>query len=122
MVRRERQRQGMGSTYEADTCASFAEVVVATEEVEHGEMNTSEVVLRERFERRQVECQFAESIQHALHNIALGRRWRSCSEEGIQRSGLEASLLGDLEASEQGPPEGRISAGEEVGADNMEEE
>lgn len=44
-------------TYEANTGSSFAEVIVAAKEVEDGEMNASEIVLSERFERRQVGCE-----------------------------------------------------------------
>jgi hypothetical protein len=109
-------------TYKPNTGSPLAEMVVAPEEVEDGEMDAPEVVLGERFKRWQVGCERAEAVQQTLHDVAFRWRWWFCGKKGIQRSSLEASLLGGFRASEKGPPKGRVDASEEVGAGDVKEE
>lgn len=72
------------STDKADSGSSLAQVVVAPEEVEHGEVNTPQVVLRERFEGRQIPSERAQSVHHSLEDIAFRWWWRRSSKERVQ--------------------------------------
>lgn len=111
------QRAG---THESNPCSSLAKVVVATEKVEDGEVHASEVILGEAFKRRQVGSQGSQAVHRPLEDVSLRWRGRCSGEERVEGGCLQASLLGDLVPSDEGAAQGRVSAGEKIGADNME--
>lgn len=82
-------------------------------------MDTSQVVLRDRLERRQLDRDASQAIQELLNKRSRRRGRRCGGKEEIERGVLEASLLCGVVAVDEGSAEGGVDAGEEVGREDV---
>lgn len=69
------------ATHKSDPCSALAQVVVSTEQVEDGQVNASQVVLRQGFERGQVDGNGANTVEYPLEYVPRWWWWWRCCEE-----------------------------------------
>lgn len=111
--------RGGGDTHESDPGESFAQVVIPSEEVEHGQVHAPKVVFGQSFEQREIVRERRQSVQSRRDDRSFPRRRRRRrgDKEGIDvggRRGFERFL-----ASDERPTSIGIESSEEIRHDDV---